>query len=176
MVVFRNAKWLWLPWVAVAGIVEESPESWSLELLHCMGKVWDGGSQRCGWGGWRRCAEPGQESDWHEGRDFSLCGGGGVNGVMGVVYVFRTMFLVSGRGELYRSGFFFGWRCHFWVEWVFCGGGGGSWSADGGGSGSREFRTVSGVCYKSVSVVFEWEGGFSRNIRVWCWWKWMCLM
>ena len=97
--------------------------------------------------------------------------------VVGVVYVFWTMFLVSGRGELYRSGFFYGWRCHFWVEWVFCGGGGGgSWSGDGGGSGGQEFRTVSGVCYESVSVVFEWEGGFSRNIRFWCWWKWMCLM
>ena len=78
----------------------------------------------------------------HEGQEFCFCEGGGVDGsgkslTVAVGVVFRR-----GGGRLFRSGLFYGGRCHVCVGWGFCGGGGGDGTGDG-------------VCREAGLVLFE---------------------
>ena len=54
------------------------------------------------------------------------------------VQVFRSMFLVCGRGGQSRSGFIYSARWHLWLRWWFCGGVG--WI--GGGDFSQRFSLM----------------------------------
>ena len=73
------------------------------------------------------------------------------------VQVFRSMFLVCGRGGRSRSGFIYSERWHLWLRWWFCGGGG--WI------GGEEFRTGGGVCCEAGLVVFKWKGRFFATFQ-----------
>ena len=145
-VVFRNTKWLSLPWVVAvcrhSGGVPQSPDCWS--FCYVQGKMRasevddDRGMVSDADGVWDLGRE---DVELLERQDFCLCGCG-IDGNGGSSSVDGSI----GSGVFWSSGGVLWWK-ETSLCWVgFCGGG-------GSGAGDE-------VRCKASLVMFKWEGGF----------------